>query len=109
MVTKRSRRDAPPMTPSSAYASRSLAARVGRWSTRHRTKAIVGWLAFVAIAFVVGSATGTIHPKDEGGHGDSARADKIIDGAYPDRSSETVLVQAPAGGKVTARSPEFRA
>jgi RND superfamily putative drug exporter len=97
------------MTPSSANASRSLAARAGRWSTRHRGKAIVGWLAFVVVAFAIGSAMGTVHPKDEGGHGGSAKADKILDAAYPDRASETVLVQSPKGSHVTAKDPEFRA
>src|SRR5256885_4682814 len=97
------------MTPSSANASRSLAARAGRWSTRHRGKAIVGWLAFVVVAFAIGSAVGTVNPKDQGGHGDSAKADKILDGAYPDRSAESVLVQSSAKGKLTARDPEFRA
>src|SRR5215210_778546 len=99
----------PAMTPSSANAARGLAARAGRWSTRHRGKAIVGWLAFVLVAFVIGNATGTVNPKDDGGHGDSATADRIVDDAYPDRADETVIVQAKDGSRATARDPEFRA
>ena len=38
---------------------RNLAARVGRWSAEHRWLAIAGWLAFVAVAFVIGQAVGT--------------------------------------------------
>ena len=71
--------------------------------------AIAGWLVFVAIALFAGSAVGTVHPSDEGGHGDSATADRIVDGAYPDRADETVLVQASEKSGKTARDPEFRA
>ena len=99
----------PDMTSSSAQASPSLAARIGRWSTRNRGKAIAGWLAFVLIALVVGNAVGTIVPPDDGGHGDSETADRIVDTAYPDRAGETVLIQAPAKGGTTARDPAFRA
>jgi uncharacterized membrane protein YdfJ with MMPL/SSD domain len=100
-----------PMTSSPAQHSRSLAARIGRWSTRNRGKAIVGWLAFVLIALVIGSAVGTVTPSDDdAGHGDSATADRIVNHAYPDRTSETVLVQGKTGkGGVTARDPAFRA
>jgi RND superfamily putative drug exporter len=92
----------------SAQHSPSLAARIGRWSTRHRGKAIVGWLAFVLIALVIGSAVGTVTPSDDGsGHGDSATADRIVDDAYPDQASETVLVEGKQGTKAT--DPEFKA
>src|SRR4051794_15795244 len=40
-------------------AAASVAARAGRWSAKHRKKAIWGWLAFALIAFMVGSALGT--------------------------------------------------
>jgi uncharacterized membrane protein YdfJ with MMPL/SSD domain len=97
----------PPPTPAGQGDSPALAARIGRWSTRHRFAAIAGWLAFVAVALVIGSAVGTVHPNDDNsGHGDSAKADKILDDAYPDQASETVLVQSK--GKMKASDPEFR-
>ena len=34
--------------------STNLAARMGRWSARHRKIAIFGWLAFVIAAVVIG-------------------------------------------------------
>ena len=37
----------------------NLAARVGRWSARHWKKAVFGWLAFVFVAFAIGSILGT--------------------------------------------------
>jgi uncharacterized membrane protein YdfJ with MMPL/SSD domain len=99
----------PGMTPNSAH-SPSLAARIGRWSTRHRGTAIVGWLAFVLVALVIGSAVGTVAPSDDGSqHGDSQTGDKIVNDAYPDRAGETVLVQAGDGSRLRVRSPEFRA
>ncbi len=100
----------PAMTPNSAQHSPSLAARIGRWSTRHRGKAIVGWLAFVLVAMFVGSAVGTVNPSDDGSqHGDSKTGDQIVDGAYPDRADETVLIQAKDGSKLRVGSPEFKA
>ena len=44
---------------------KTLAARAGHWSARHRKTAIFGWLAFVVIAFVLGGAIGTQTIKDE--------------------------------------------
>ena len=38
--------------------SRNIAARMGRWSANHRKLAIFGWLAFVAVAFVLGGMVG---------------------------------------------------
>src|SRR3954462_5717908 len=86
---------APASAPTGAAHSPSLAARVGRWSTRHRGIAIAGWLAFVLAALMIGNAVGTVHPNDDGSvHGDSATADRLLDDAYPDQAAETVMVQA---------------
>ena len=38
---------------------RNLAARMGRWSASHKKTAIFGWLAFIAVAFMIGNAVGT--------------------------------------------------
>ena len=86
---------------------RSLAARMGRWSAAHRRRAIVGWLAFVIVAFAAGTVTGTRAPDGYDGIGDSGRADAILDRAFPDAMGESVLVQAPPGGSV--RDREVRA
>ena len=47
--------------------SQNLAARMGRWSAAHRKTAIFGWLAFVAVAVVLGSMVGSksLDPADE--------------------------------------------
>ncbi|HEX8205307.1 MAG TPA: MMPL family transporter, partial [Solirubrobacteraceae bacterium] len=77
---------------------KSIAARAGAWSARNRRKAILGWLAFVLIAFVVGGAVGQkTLTDDEQGAGESGRAEKVLNDAFPDGPSEQVLVQASDG------------
>jgi RND superfamily putative drug exporter len=90
---------------------RNLAARAGHWSARHRRIAILGWLAFVVIAFVVGGAVGTKSLKDaDSGNGESQRADRAIDNAnFPDKADEQVLVSARTPGKFTVTDPGFKA
>ena len=36
----------------------NLAARMARWSSRHRKKAFWGWLVFVVLAFAIGTFIG---------------------------------------------------
>jgi uncharacterized membrane protein YdfJ with MMPL/SSD domain len=81
---------------------------MGRWSARHRKTAIFGWLAFVAVAFVLGGLVGTntLDPEDAGA-GESARADKIIDrSGFPDSADESVIVQSSSA---SAKDASFRA
>ena len=87
----------------------NLAARAGRWSAQHRRKAILGWLAFVIAAVVIGGAIGTNTLKvHELGTGESGRADVVLhDAGLTDAVSESVLVTAPAGA--TVKSPQVRA
>jgi RND superfamily putative drug exporter len=85
----------------------NLAARAGRWSAQHRKKAILGWLAFVILAVFIGGSVGTkTISDDDSGVGESGRADKAVSAHFPDKDSESVLVQSQKGA--TNRSPEFR-
>jgi uncharacterized membrane protein YdfJ with MMPL/SSD domain len=88
--------------------SNNLAARMGRWSAAHWKTATFGWLAFVAVAFLVGGQIGTKNLKDtDSMTGQSARAQAILDAAGFDRpASEYVLVQA--SGSTTATDAAFR-
>ena len=43
----------------------TFAARAGRWSARHRKTAIFGWLGFVIVSLVIGSAVGTKSPTED--------------------------------------------
>jgi uncharacterized membrane protein YdfJ with MMPL/SSD domain len=87
--------------------SNNFAARMGRWSARHRKIAIFGWLAFVVAAVVIGGAVGTknIDPADTI-PGESGRAEKILKQEFAQAPSEGVLFQS---SKLTAQDPAFEA
>jgi len=89
--------------------STNIAARMGRWSARHRKTAIFGWLAFVVASFAIGTAVGmkTIDQNDIN-VGESRTADHIIrDAGFKlDQQMEYVLVQSASK---TAADPAFRA
>ena len=82
----------------------SIAARAGRWSARHKKTAIFGWIAFVLIAFMLGGSAGLKEMDDsDKGAGDSARAERIYQDAFPEEpAAESVLVQANERGDATA-------
>src|SRR5436190_8861731 len=85
----------------------NLAARMGRWSAQHRKKAIWGWLAFVVLAFAIGNAVGTkTQDTAQSGVGQSGRAERTIDNAFPKHQVEQVLVQSD---NATATDSSFRA
>jgi uncharacterized membrane protein YdfJ with MMPL/SSD domain len=85
----------------------TFAARAGRWSAQHRKTAIWGWIAFVAVAFVIGGALGVKKPTEYIGPGESGRADQLALDHFPKDASESVLIQAAKGG--TARDAAVRA
>jgi uncharacterized membrane protein YdfJ with MMPL/SSD domain len=76
----------------------NLAERAGRWSAAHWKTATFGWLAFVAIAVVLGQALGTVKLSDaEQATGESARAQAMLErSGFHHTASESVLVQSPA-------------
>jgi uncharacterized membrane protein YdfJ with MMPL/SSD domain len=89
--------------------SRNLAARAGRWSAQHRKAAILGWIAFVVLAVVVGGKIGQ-NDLDESaaGSGESKRGDMIVAAAgFPEQAGEQVLIQAR--GPLEAGAPEVTA
>jgi RND superfamily putative drug exporter len=75
--------------------SLNLAARVGSWSARHRKTAILGWIAFVVLATVLGGQVGQ-NTLDESasGNGEAKRGDMIVAAAgFPEQAGEQVLIQ----------------
>ncbi|HEU4704013.1 MAG TPA: MMPL family transporter [Conexibacter sp.] len=87
--------------------SKNFAARAGRWSAQHRKAAVLGWIAFVLIAFAVGNVVvGTDSSGDQHGPGESGRAERILDSAFPDHAQESVLVSSRTA---SAGDPAFRA
>jgi hypothetical protein len=107
MATNHSQEDADMAATQGSRSPKSIAARAGRWSAEHRKTAIFGWLAFVLVAFALGSVSGMKSISDEDlGNGESGRADKAIAQAFPTDASETVLVQSTTKD---AGDAEFRA
>ena len=84
------------------HAKRNLAHRMGRWSGTHPWTAIAGWVAFVVVSFVIGTAFVTTKTLDQSqtGVGESGRAAAVIHEAFPTsqtRAGEMVLVQTRSG------------
>ena len=89
--------------------STNIAARMGRWSAKHRKTAIFGWLAFVIASFAIGTAVGMVTiDQNDVNVGEARKADHIIrDAGFKlDEQSEYVLVQSKTQ---TASDPAFRA
>src|SRR3954454_4288627 len=86
--------------------SNNVAARMGRWSARHRKIAIFGWLGLVVVAVLIGKAAGTVELKqNDAVPGESGRAGRLIDAEFAPKASETVLVESNA---LTADDAAFR-
>ncbi|MGO8904072.1 MAG: MMPL family transporter [Solirubrobacteraceae bacterium] len=79
--------------------SENFTARAARWSAAHRKGVVRGWLAFVVVAFVIGSATGVVALKQgEGGNGQSQLAEETQAQQFPrERAGEEVLIENPGG------------
>lgn len=87
--------------------SRNLAASSGAWSARNRRTAILGWLAFVTAAFVVGGLIGQRNLTDaQMGNGESGAGTTVFQGAFPYHTREEVLVQ---GRSAAADEPALAA
>jgi RND superfamily putative drug exporter len=73
--------------------------RAARWSALHPWRAILGWLAFVAVAVALAVAVPTQETTDADYRlGDSGRADAIVDqGGLDDPTTENVLIQGAGG------------
>jgi RND superfamily putative drug exporter len=80
----------------------TFAARAGHWSAHHRKTAIGLWLVFVIGAVVAGQLAGLQQAEEASGIGESARAEQALERGFPQETvAESVIVQAPAGGRVT--------
>jgi len=87
--------------------SRNLAARMGRWSAKHRKTAIFGWFAFCVVAFAIGTTLGTDKlDASNAGVRESGRIDRLVDKNFEVPAGERVIVQSET---LTASDPEFRA
>ena len=85
----------------------NFTARAGRWSATHRKTAVLGWLAFVIVAFALGNAAGTLTLKSQDqGNGESRAANQILARQFPrERAGEVVLVQS---SRARLGGPEYQ-
>src|SRR3954454_8273799 len=74
----------------------NFAARAGRWSAGHWKTATFGWLGFVALAILLGSAAGSrVLAASDSGDGESGRASHTLGhSGFRQPASETVLIQS---------------
>ena len=77
----------------------NFTARAARWSAAHRKAAVLGWLAFVIVAFMLGNAAGMVTLKaGEVGNGQSRLADQTLARQFPrERAGEMVLIERAHG------------
>src|SRR5205823_6320250 len=96
-----------PSTGSEARHSGNLAARMGRWSASHKMSAIFGWLAFIAVAFMIGNAVGTkqLDP-NKTGTGESGHVDSVLRDEFKQAQVDQILIQSTTK---TVDDPAFRA
>ncbi len=87
---------ASPSSTKESTRSTNIAARMGRWSARHRKKAIFGWLAFVVVAFAIGNLSVTEEDRLEHlrGWASPAVSDKILHEEFKQPAGESVIVQS---------------
>jgi uncharacterized membrane protein YdfJ with MMPL/SSD domain len=83
----------------------TFAARAARWSAAHRRTAVLSWIAFVVVAFVLGGAVGTVSLKGSDlGNGESLAANQVLAAEFPaERAGEQVLLQSRGGPLPGAR------
>ena len=94
------------MTPH-APAPDNLAARAARWSVRHRRTAVIGWLAFVAVALIAGLMVGqrSLDDSDRGVGETGAALTTLSAHGFTQPATESVLIQSST---LTARDAQFR-
>ena len=79
--------------------SKNFTSRVAGWSAAHRKAVVTGWLAFVLVAFALGSLAGMVQLKAvEAENGQSRLADLTQAQQFPrERAGEEVLIENPSG------------
>ena len=84
--------------------------RIAGWSARHRKIAVFGWLAMVAVIFLVSQLMGSrnLPTYDPGQAGQGERALHQAAPASYNSASESVLIQARPGAATFSHNPDLR-
>ena len=102
--------DAPPahVSPPPHQGRRPAVETIAGWSARHRKTAVFGWLALVAVAYLIGQLLGSPSlPQDDLGQaGQAEQTLQHLGVTAP--TTEAVLIQARAPGATFATDPAMR-
>jgi putative drug exporter of the RND superfamily len=86
-----------------------LVERIAGWSVRHRKTAVLGWLALVAIVFVVGNMASSATTVPQNDPGQSGVAETTLERLHvTPPPSEAVLIQAHGKGLTYRTDPQLR-
>ena len=98
----------PPVNPPQRSARKPAVEAIAGWSTRHRKTVLFGWLALVAVAYLIGQLLGapSLPQNDLGQAGQAEQTLQHLGVATP--SSEEVLIQARTPGATFATDPAMR-
>jgi putative drug exporter of the RND superfamily len=92
------------MNSSKRHDHAGIAERLGRWSSEHRAKAIVLWLALLLVAVVAGSVGAKMLSTSGESSGDSARAERLLEnGGFDRQAAEQILIQVRGAGSIDSR------
>src|SRR6202035_2594523 len=97
-----------PASPPPRRARRPAVETIAGWSARHRKTAIFGWLALVAVAYLIGQLLGSpgLQQNDLGQAGQAEQTLQHLGVTTP--ATESVLVQERAQGQTFATDPAMR-
>ena len=102
--------EAPPATisPPPRRVRRPAVETIAGWSARHRKTAVFGWLALVAVAYLIGQLLGSpsLQQNDLGQAGQAEQTLQHLGVTTP--TTEAVLVQERAPGQTFATDPAMR-
>src|ERR1700722_2451855 len=98
----------PPVNPPQRSARKPAVEAIAGWSTRHRKTVLFGWLALVAVAYLIGQLLGapSLPQNDLGQAGQAEQTLQHLGVATP--TSEEVLIQARTPGATFATDPAMR-
>src|SRR3984885_591263 len=97
-----------PINPQRRSARKPAVEAIAGWSTRHRKTVLFGWLALVAVAYLIGQLLGaaSLPQNDLGQAGQAEQTLQHLGVATP--SSEEVLIQARTPSATFATDPAMR-
>jgi uncharacterized membrane protein YdfJ with MMPL/SSD domain len=78
-----------------------IAERLGRWSSEHRAKAIILWIALLLVAVVAAGSGAKMLSNAGESSGDSAKAERLLEnGGFDQPAAEQVLLQVRGAGNI---------